>query len=134
MTQRLYTCKDGIAARIDAFQITDTYAGQLLGEPNLEANRFLLDSFQERLRKCWGERPTMILWSSGAQQPHSAALPAWSCALWATSHYAPSPEDDLSELVVIWFEPSLGSQPIEDLAARALARVDWRPYARGCPY
>lgn len=134
MNERRYPCKDGVAARVDAYQINSTYARVILSRHSIESNQFLLDHFQQGLEKCWGKRPTLILWSHDMQRPNSVKLPPWTCALWASSQYAPTSGDDLSELVVIWFEQSPEHQSIEALAAQALARVEWRVHARGCQY
>ena len=121
--------------RIGSYHLSKTYGGLLEGKPGPEVNREMVQDFTQSLDRAWGCRAKLVIWPKGGEGSLPAdELPAWICAAWATSDVLLNEGDHGSELVVIWFEASMASIDLEQLAMRVLCSIDWQKHATGFCY
>lgn len=115
---------------LEALHAQRTYIGLLDGRPTAETNGEIIRELRAQAVKLWGEgRPIHVVEPTGWKA--GDALPTWACIGWLISK-AIRADSDYSELLVIWFEPSVFDLPLRALAQDRLESLKWDELAQDC--
>lgn len=118
----------GKVVKLEAFHLTKTYGGLMLGHPTIEINKDIIRNIS--YPKSWGLRKS-VYDRTNWYLSKEILRPTTYCA-WLTS--AESIDDkekkfDGSELIVIWIGNEPNNETIEELIVSGLGMFEWEKYA-----
>jgi hypothetical protein len=116
----------GTTIWVEAFYLTWTYSGLLLGRPNSRLNQEIIESFQERVDLLWGKRKTYSLPPKLKTVGQEVVyLPPAQCAAWLTSLSSPEKKNVNKTLVVIWYGQGLGQESLAQYIRENVKDIHW---------
>lgn len=124
------TLNCGRVVKVNTFQLGYTYGGLLGGYPHEVMNKHIFDTITYPSN--WGSRKVLKI------EPEEAELktelkPSYY-TVWLSSDVPVLPQNDGSELVVIWFGDSPDGKTVEAIIERGIKAIDWNTHAEDINY
>lgn len=120
----------GIDVRIDSVHCSTFLSGIIEGRPSWIYTAVVREAALQA-KKMWGERPTYLIPPPPLKNDATLRdFPTWVVWVWLKSSPM-SPDDDGSELVVIFFCDTLKSMPIPQFVESKIRDLDWLKLASG---
>jgi hypothetical protein len=113
----------GKTVMLEAFHMSNTYAGMIVGKPSAEYNNEIIENIS--YPKDWGARKYYVAKSDIYLKEGVLKPIVYSAWLSAKSINDKERQFDGSSIVVIWLGDTIKSYTIEELIVFGLGKFDW---------
>lgn len=122
----------GRIVEVEAFNMSRTYGGLLVGEPNEAMNDSIIGLIS--YSKDWGNRKALL--NKENMYVSKNVLKPIIYSVWLTSSVVPekSKISDASSLVLLWFGVESENKSIRDIIIDGINNIDWDKNAENIQY
>jgi hypothetical protein len=122
----------GRIVEVEAFNMSQTYGGLLVGEPNEAMNDSIIGLIS--YSKDWGNRKALL--NKEDMYVSKNVLKPIIYSVWLTSSVVPekSKINDASSIVVLWFGVESEDKSIRDIITDGIGNIDWDKNAENIQY
>jgi hypothetical protein len=122
----------GRIVEVEAFNMSQTYGGLLVGEPNEAMNDSIIGLIS--YSKDWGNRKALL--NKEDMYVSKNVLKPIIYSVWLTSSVVPekSKINDASSIVLLWFGVESEDKSIRDIITDGIGNIDWDKNAENIQY
>jgi hypothetical protein len=123
---------NGREVKMEAFNMSQTYGGLLVGEPNEAINDSIIGLIS--YSKDWGNRKALL--SKKDMYISKGFLKPIIYSVWLTSSVVPaeSKTNDASTIVLLWFGEEPNDKSIPEIIKEEIVNFDWDKHAENIQY
>lgn len=124
--------KTGKIVEVEAFNMSRTYGGLLIGEPDEAMNDSIIGLIS--YSKDWGNRKALL--EKKNMYSKKNVLKPIIYSVWLTSEAVPekSKANDSSSIVLLWFGEESMDKSIKDIIIEGISDFDWDKNAENIQY
>jgi hypothetical protein len=124
--------KTGRIVKVEAFNMSKTYGGLLIGKPNEAINDSIIGLIS--YSKDWGNRKALL--NKEDMYVSKDVLKPIIYSVWLTSDVVPeeSETNDSSSIVLLWFGVESENKSIQDIIIDGIGNIDWDKNAENIQY
>ena len=121
--------QSGKEVLVEAFHLTATYSGLLVGFPTIQSNEILINHLS--YPKGWGERPFILKKSDMYSEVKNLLKPIVYSVWLSSSETIDDKENqfDGCALVIMWFGNDEPHKSIHDIIFDGVKNIDWDKFA-----